>query len=59
MSEARIPVIEPCRRCETAVCVWYLMDDACPGYRVQPLGPCGNPARCGEKVHGREGVPHV
>ena len=45
---------EPCRKCSGRLLVGYILDSdgECCGWRTEPLGPCGRPDRCGEKVHG-------
>jgi hypothetical protein len=45
---------EECRKCPGRVLVGYLLDDdgSCYGWGARPLGHCGNPDRCGDKVLG-------
>ena len=45
---------EPCRKCDALVWVHYVLDDEGneAGWGASPIGPCGNPDRCGEKVIG-------
>ena len=45
---------EPCRKYPGRLLVGYILDrnGDCHGWRTRPLGPCGRPDRCGEKVHG-------
>ena len=49
-----LPVIEPCRKCNTSVIAGYYVDDDgdVAGWSVRPLGQCHNPDRCGDKVNG-------
>ncbi len=45
---------ERCRKCDSQVWVRYVLDDEGneAGWGASPIGPCGNPDRCGEKVIG-------
>ena len=45
---------EECRKCDALVWVRYYLDEAGEevGWGASPIGPCGNPERCGEKVVG-------
>ncbi len=45
---------EECRKCDARVWVHYVLDDEGneAGWGASPIGPCGNPERCGEKVVG-------
>ena len=47
---------EVCRKCDALVWVHYILDDEGneAGWGASPIGPCGNPDRCGEKVIGLE-----
>ena len=45
---------EECRKCDALVWVRYVLDDEGneAGWGASPIGQCGNPDRCGEKVIG-------
>ena len=45
---------EECRKCDALVWVRYVLDDEGneAGWGAWPIGHCGNPERCGEKVVG-------
>ena len=42
---------EECRKCDGEVWATYYFVDGCDaGWGCRPIGECGNPARCGEKL---------
>ena len=45
---------EPCRKCSALVWAFYhfTSDGMAAGWGALPIGACGNPERCGEKVIG-------
>ncbi len=45
---------ERCCKCDSQVWARYVLDDEGneAGWGASPIGPCGNPDRCGEKVIG-------
>ena len=52
--EAYLARREICRKCASQVWARYVLDDEGneAGWGATPIGPCGNPDCCGEKVIG-------